>query len=518
MTNCTTFLDVNRRLGEKPALIFPAGNVTYSYGELFEAVCRRSNFYLKKGIRKGDRLCVYLPANPEYLLSYLALWRIGAVAVPLNIVLSDSEVHYMLRNSGSAAIITDKSGEKNAKTACAKFESEGAGNVPMIFTTGDGGFEAEVAEMPDYIRAVNVEADCLCQLQYTSGTTGQQKGAMLTHGNWMAAFDAESSLMKYTYDDVYLGIYPMAHVGVSWGISALKAGSTWVIMEKFEMDRYIEYAEKYKVTVIAGMPPVIHSLVKMPPGTEDKFRTCKEMISGGGPLHPSVWKEFHYRYGIPIINAYGLSETIVVGTGTAIRQEDYRTADEFKSVGAPVGFTEMKIVNTEDPSIELEDGSVGEVALRGPAIAKGYWMMPTESAKVFLPDGWFLTGDIGFIDGDGMLSITDRKKDMIVMSGWKVYPTEVEKAYIEHPDIDDIAIFGCPDIHRGEIPVAAVVFKKNKVLTDEELIEYGMSKLARYKVPRNYIRVDELPRVNGWKLLRRELREKYCSNFAGRQE
>ena len=516
MTNCTTFLDVNKRLGDKPALIFPIENIQYSYRELFEAVCRRSNYYTKKGIRKGDRLCIYLPANPEYLLSYLALWRIGAIAVPLNIVLSDNEVHYMLKNSGSAAIITDSGGEKNAKAACSRFDAGGI--IPMIFTTGTAGFESETASMPDYVRAVNVEDDCLCQLQYTSGTTGQQKGAMLTHGNWMAAFDAESSLMKYTCEDVYLGIYPMAHVGVSWGISALKSGATWVIMEKFDMDRYIEYAEKYKVTVIAGMPPVIHSLVKMPMGTEDKFNTCKEMISGGGPLHPSVWKEFHYRYNIPIINAYGLSETIVVGTGTAIRQEDYTSADEFKSVGAPVGYTEMKIVNTEDPSIELDTGGVGEVALRGPAVAKGYWRMPEESAKVFLPDGWFLTGDIGFIDENGMLSITDRKKDMIVMSGWKIYPTEVEKAFIENPAIDDIAIFGCPDIHRGEIPVAAVVFKKDKVLTDDELIEYGMSKLARYKVPRNYIIVDELPRVNGWKLLRRELRERYCSRFAGKQE
>ncbi len=517
MTNCTTFLDVNKRLGDKPALIFPIEDSKYSYSELFEAVCRRSNFYIKKGIGKGDRVCIYLPANPEYLISYLALWRIGAVAVPLNIVLSGNEVHYMLKNSGSSAIITDSSGEKNAKSAVSEFDKDG-GRIPMIFTTDSNEFKSEIAEMPDFIRAVMTDDTDLCQLQYTSGTTGLQKGAMLTHGNWMAAFDAESSLMKYTYDDVYLGIYPMAHVGVSWGISALKSGSTWVIMEKFDMDRYIEYTEKYKATVIAGMPPVIHSLVKMPEGTENKFNTCKEMISGGGPLHPSVWKEFHYRYNVPIINAYGLSETIVVGTGTAIREEDYRSADEFKSVGSPVGYTEMKIVNTEDPSIELDNGCAGEVALRGPAVAKGYWMMPEESAKVFLPDGWFLTGDIGFIDENGMLSITDRKKDMIVMSGWKVYPTEVEKVYIEHPDIDDIAIFGCPDIHRGEIPVAAVVIKKNKTVTDDELIEYGMSKLARYKVPRNYLRIEELPRVNGWKLLRRELREKYCSCFSGSQE
>ncbi|MBP2132905.1 long-chain acyl-CoA synthetase [Methanomicrobium sp. W14] len=506
MSNFTAFLDVNKRLGRKNAVIFPSGDFKCTYEEMLETVCRRSSLFLKSGISRGDRVCIYLPSVPEYLFSYLALWRIGAVAVPLNIVLCELEIKYMLENSGASAIISGAEGRKNAEEACSMMSSK-----PLLFITGDEKWDDALSDMPSYIPPVNCLADDLCQLQYTSGTTGKQKGAMLTHGNWMAAMESECGLLNYCQDDVYLGIYPMAHVGVSWGISALKAGATWVIMEKFDLDRYIRYSEQFKVTVIAGMPPVIHSLLNTDKGSEKSFSTVREMISGGGPLHPSVWKEFYTRFHTPVVNAYGLSETIVVGTGTAIRPEDYKYADEFKSVGYPVGYTEMKIVDTNDSSKELENTKMGEIALRGPAVAKGYWRMEAETKKVFLPDGWFLTGDIGFIDEDGMLAITDRKKDMIVMSGWKIYPTEVEKVYIEHPDIDDIAIFGCPDIHRGEVPVAAVVTVSGKKLSEEDLINFGMERLARYKVPRSYIFLDRLPRVNGWKLLRRELRDSFCS-------
>ncbi|MDD4126787.1 MAG: class I adenylate-forming enzyme family protein [Methanomicrobium sp.] len=506
MSNCTAFLDVNKRLGEKNALIFPSDNICYNYGEMLDSVCRRANLLLSAGISKGDRVCIYLPSNPEYILSYFAIWRMGAVAVPLNIVLCESEVQYMLENSGASAIITDEQGQKTAKAACFNISPE-----PVMFVIGNDEWNNAILKMSNYLRPVNCSHDWLCQLQYTSGTTGKQKGAMLTHGNWMAALDAECNLLNYSSKDVYLGIYPMAHVGVSWGISALKSGATWVIMEKFELDRYIEYADKYKATVVAGMPPVIHSLLKTGEGTEKKFSCAREMISGGGPLHPSIWKEFNSRFLIPIVNAYGLSETIVVGTGTAIRPEDYSFADEFKSVGCPVGYTEMKIVDTNDSSKEIFGTEIGEIALRGPAIAKGYWGLKEETEKVFLTDGWFLTGDIGYIDNNGMLAITDRKKDMIVMSGWKIYPTEVEKTFIEHPDIEDIAIFGCPDIHRGEVPVAAVVPAPGKILNEDSLIKYGKERLAKYKVPRHYIIVKELPRVHGWKLLRRELRDKYCN-------
>ncbi len=508
MSNFTAFLDINARYGEKPALIHPSSGRSCTYRELFAETERVAAGLADLGIGKGDRVCIYLDSSLEYLISYFAIWRAGGVAVPLNIVLTENEVLYHINDAGAKALITSAAGWGVAREACAGAAT--LASVILVDADTDGtvawrDLGGEGTEFPP------VHCDCndLCQLQYTSGTTGKPKGAMLSHGNWIAAMDAERDVLELHRDDIYLGIYPMAHVGVSWGIAVLKTGGTWVIMERFDLDGYLDLVGSMKATVVAGMPPVIHSLLATPPGTEVKFASARVMISGGGPLHPGVWKEFHTRFGTPIVNAYGLSETIVVGTGTAIRPEDYETAEEFRSVGKPVGYSEVKIVDVNDPATELGQGEVGEIALRGPGVAKGYWHMPDATRDVFFPDGWFLTGDIGFIDEDGMLAITDRKKDMIVMSGWKIYPTEVEKVLLEHPGVRDVAVFGVPDIHRGEIPVAAVVPENSRTIAPEELREFGKAHLAGYKVPRKVVILDELPRVHGWKLLRRELRDRF---------
>ena len=292
---------------------------------------------------------------------------------------------------------------------------------------------------------------------------------MLTHGNYFTAIHNECDVLTLKQDDIFLGIYPMAHVGLSWAIAALRAAAYYILIEQFDLDEYLELCENEKVTVLTGMPPVIHSLTTMDKTKE--LKTVREMISGGGPLHKEIWKEFHKTYQIPIINAYGLSESIVIGTGTVIRPEDYREADRFESVGHPVCFSEVKIVDENNPSKKLDKYEQGEIALRGPAIAKGYWRREKQTIESFLDDGWFLTGDIGYLDDDNRLFITDRKKDMIVMSGWKIYPTEVEETLIKYPKLKEIAIFSIGDRHRGEIPVAAVVW--NDEADHEGLIKYA---------------------------------------------
>jgi long-chain acyl-CoA synthetase len=359
------------------------------------------------------------------------------------------------------------------------------------------------------MRAENCGVQDLCHIQYTAGTTGKPKGAMLTHGNWMTALDTERDALRLLPDDVYLGIYPMGHVGLSWGLAAIRAGGTYVMLERFELDRYLELAARYNVTVLAGMPPVIHSLNHAPPGTEDQLATARVIISGGGQLLPAVWEMFDRRYHIPVANSYGLSETIVIGSGTTTLPGFPHLTKNFQSVGVAVGYTEMKIVDATDPEKEMPAGEPGEIALRGPAVAGGYWNLPDATREVFRPDGWFLTGDIGVLDGDGILCITDRKKDMIIMSGWKIYPTEVENVLIRHPAIADVAVFGIPDERKGEEPVAAVVLKPGSSLSEADFTSYCRENMAGYKVPRTLILVDALPRVHGWKLLRRDLREKF---------
>lgn len=258
------------------------------------------------------------------------------------------------------------------------------------------------------------------------------------------------------------------------------------------------------------MPPVIHTLINSPPGSEDFLSSARVIISGGGQLLPAVWEAFDHRFGIPVANSYGLSETIVIGSGTTTLPDYPYLTRDYRSVGVPVGYTEVRVVDAADPEHELPAGDNGEIALRGPAVAYGYWHMPDETAAVFRPDGWFLTGDIGYLDPDGVLFITDRKKDMIIMSGWKVYPTEVENVLIGHPKLADVAVFSCPDVHRGEVPVAAVVLKPGEEIAGGEIEAYCRERLAGYKTPRKVIVVAALPRVHGWKLLRRSLREEFC--------
>lgn len=496
MLNITTFLDANAKRLNKPVFCCPERNTSYTSADILGIISELARDFKALGVTKGERVMLYLDNSPEYLFSYLALWRIGAVAVPTNRVYTENELSYILENSGAILFVTDKSGESVGKNL----------NI-FVYVPAD----IETMRSSPVLEPEILDGDDICQLQYTSGTTGKPKGAMLSHANWLVAIHNECDVLTLKQDDRYLGIYPMGHVGLSWGIAAMRAGALYIMIEKYDLDTYLSLAKKYQVTVLSGMPPVIHSLLEAKEGVEDCLSSAREIISGGGPLHHEIWKKFHLRYKIPVINAYGLSETVVIGTGTVIRPEDYASADRFQSVGHPVCFSEVKIVDEEDASKKMPIGKAGEIALRGPAVASGYWNMPEETAKVFLPDGWFLTGDVGYLDEDNRLFLTDRKKDMIVMSGWKIYPTEVEEVLLKHEGVAEIAVFGVSHPHRGEIPVAAVVWNSGWDSPDKEgeLLSFARDQLAGYKVPKELYTMEKLPRVNGWKLLRRELREKY---------
>ena len=487
MLNITTFLDANSKRLDKKVLYNPRSGEKYTSGEILSIVSEIGRQLKSQHVQEGDRVIIYLNNSCEYLFSLFAIWRIGAIAVPTNRIFTPSELDYIIHDSQAKLVITDD-------------EAQDMIDIATYIPKNIG--EYKDCEVLD---AFDTDWDDLCQLQYTSGTTGKPKGAMLTHRNYFTAIHNECDVLTLKQDDVFLGIYPMAHVGLSWAISALRAAAYYILIEQFDLDEYLELCESEKVTVLTGMPPVIHSLTTMDKTKE--LSTVREIISGGGPLHKKIWKEFHETYGIPVINAYGLSESIVIGTGTVIRPEDYREADRFESVGHPVCFSEVKIVDELDSTKTLDKYEQGEIALRGPAIAKGYWKREKQTIETFLDDGWFLTGDIGYLDEDNRLFITDRKKDMIVMSGWKIYPTEVEEVLIKYPKLKEIAIFSIQDCHRGELPVAAVVWEDKP--DHEGLLDYARENLSRYKVPREIYDLDELPRVNGWKLLRRELREMF---------
>lgn len=510
MVNFTSFLDSNAiYYGDKPALVYPKCEETISHRALLDKVNSLALELKSLGVGKGDRVVVITGNRPETIISYLAIWRMGAIAVPANPDFKSEELTYIMSDSEPRAVIaldfvcTDVLPKVNYDfNKVAIISLSGVGNTYSLNTM--------IKASSPKIRPENCSLDDLCQIQYTSGTTGKPKGAMLTHGNWMAAVEAERWVLKLTDEDVYLGFYPHFHVGVSWGITALRYGATFIMMERFNLDEYLRLARDYKVTVLSGMPPVLHSLVHAPPGSEDYLKSARCIITGGALTPEEVWKRFVERYPhIKVVNAYGLSETIVVGTATAVPAGFQQLSRGFKSIGAPVGYCEVKIVDAEDPSKELPPGEVGEIALRGPGVAKGYWRKAEETKKAFLPDGWFLTGDLGYVDHDGILYITARKKDVIIMSGWKIYPAEVENVLLKHPKVSEAAVFAKYDERRGEVPAAAIVLKPGVQATAEEIINFCKERMAGYKVPRYVIFLESLPKVGGWKILYRVLREKY---------
>ena len=488
MINVTTFLDANACRLDKPVYYNIDREKKYNSRQILGIISHLGRTLLEMNVEKSDRVLIYLDNGPEYLFSLLALWRIGAVAIPTNRIYTTSELQYFIDDSQATLIITDKI-------------------IPELTIN-----QYVIPELDEYmdsevLEPENTTWDDLCQLQYTSGTTGKPKGAMLTHGNYFSAIQNECDVLNMDHNSVMFCIYPMAHVGISWAISALRRAALLITKNKYTFDEYLDIIYDNQVTHATGMPPVIHSIVTNPEKVANKLYSVESMISGGGPLHREIWKKFYKKYGIPILNAYGSSETIVIGTGTVIRPEDYAFADRFESVGHPVCFSEVKIVDTENPKIEMDTNNQGEIALRGPSIALGYWNKPEANKETFLSDGWFLTGDVGYLDEDNRLFITDRKKDMIIMSGWKIYPTEVEEVLLAYEGVDEIAVFSLPHEHRGEIPVACVIWN-GKEDTDG-LLKYASQHLARYKIPRKIFTTDQLPRVNGWKLLRRQLRENY---------
>ncbi|MBP5784043.1 MAG: acyl--CoA ligase, partial [Methanobrevibacter sp.] len=327
MLNITTFIDANARRLDKDVYYCPSRDLRYNSTEILQIVSGIGQSLKNKGIEKGDRVLIYLNNSPEYLFSLLAIWRIGAIAIPTNRILTSSELNYMITDSDAKLLITDDDAEETIKNL----------NIEAYIIENCESFIGS-----EVLAAEETEWDDLCQLQYTSGTTGKPKGSMLTHGNWFTAIHNACDVLTYKENDTFLCIYPMAHVGIMWAIAALRAGALTITMDFFEINEYLELCKNEEVSVLSGMPPVIHTLTNLEEEKRENLSTVREIISGGGPLHRKIWKKFMAQYNIPIINAYGLSESIVIGTGTVIRPEDYATADRYESVGHPVCFSELK--------------------------------------------------------------------------------------------------------------------------------------------------------------------------------
>lgn len=476
------------RAPEAPAIRL--GDVTLSYGELLRRAAGVAGWLRANEVRPGDRVAVMMPNLPAFPVHFYGALLAGAVVVPMNPLLKEREVEYYLRDSGARVLFAAEGSGPDALVACA------AVGVRLV-EVGPLGLESPpVADAAMEPRA----ADDTAVILYTSGTTGQPKGAELTHANLASnAATTATTLTQVGPDDVAMGCLPLFHVfGLTCGLNAgIAAGACLTLLPRFDPVAALATIERHGVTVFLGVPTMYAALLQAPGAAEADVSSLRSCISGGAALPVEVLKAFEATFGCVILEGYGLSETSPVAC--------FNHPDKVRkpgSIGTPVAGVEMCLIGLEDGAIPV--GEVGEIAIRGDGLMKAYWNKP-EATAVAVPDGWLRTGDLARQDEDGYFYIVDRKKDLIIRGGYNVYPREVEEVLYEHPDVTEAAVVGVPHSELGEDVAAAVALRAGAEATPEDLVAFVKERIAAYKYPRHVWVVDALPKGATGKILRREV-------------
>jgi long-chain acyl-CoA synthetase len=348
--------------------------------------------------------------------------------------------------------------------------------------------------------------DGLALIQYTSGTTADPKGAMLGHDNLLANMDQMEQVpsMRIEQDDVVLLVLPVFHIYALNVIldMAVREGGALVLVERFEPTETLDIVEQQGVTLVPGAPPMYVQWLDQPQGRKKAFASVRMAVSGAAPLAPETFQRFKDRFNVTIWDSYGLTEA-----GPAVTSNAMGERARAGSIGLPIPDLEVRLIEQGATTLEdVEDGDPGEIVVKGPAVFRGYWNKPDATADVLTGDGWLRTGDVAYADEDGYLFLVDRTKDLIIVSGFNVFPKEVEDALVRLPDVVDAVVIGVPDQRTGEAVKALVVLEPGSDATQQSLIDGVGRFLARFKVPREIEVVDELPRQPTGKILRRALR------------
>jgi long-chain acyl-CoA synthetase len=484
--------DSARSHPSKSALIVASSGETIPYSEMNAEADRVAAGLAARGIRKGDRVAIGMHNVPHFAYAYFGILRAGAVVVPLNIMLTPAELGRVLKDSGAKAILAAPPFADAAATAAS------SAGIDVFSTDGWDALGPRV----DSFDPVSVESDDLAVLAYTSGTTGEPKGAMLTHGNLLANLRQQMSIPEahVTDEDVLFLALPLFHIfglNVTMGLLAMNA-ATGLLIERFEPIGALRAIQENKVTVLFGAPTMYSAWVNTPGAEQYDLSSVRLAISGAAPLSEEVLKEFNDMFGVRIFEGYGLTET--APTLWSNRMTDTPRPG---SVGKPLPDVEFKLIDEEGKDVEF--GDPGEIVVRGPNVFKGYWQRAEETQQAFL-DGWFRTGDIGVLDEEGYLYLVDRKRDLIIVSGFNVFPSEVEMALLQNPKIAEAAVVGIQHPYTGEAVKAYVVLASGAVATEAEIIEDVATRLARFKCPQSVEIVDDLPHLLTGKVLRRALR------------
>ncbi len=476
------------RLGSKPALVDDGATVTYA--ELDARVDAAAAALQGLGLDPGDRVALAIGNTPDFVVALYGAWRAGLTAVPLNTALTASEIERVVADAGaSLAIAADDLAETVRRAGVRRVLVVGGGWADALSGGGSPRPVEQGADPP------------LALLQYTSGTTGVPRGAMLTHAALLANHDQMAATRQRVEEsDLVLCVLPLFHIyALNVALAfPLSRGATVLLHDRFDPAETLDAVVRRRASVLVGAPPMYMGWAALPDLGEYDLASVRVAVSGAAPLPAEVLRRFTEAAGIPIFEGYGLTETApllttVAMTGTALPG----------SVGRPVPGVELRLL--DEAGREAAPGDLGEVVVRGPNLFSGYWRAPEATRERLDGDGWFRTGDVGYLDGQD-LYLVDRKSDLVIVSGFNVFPREVEEVLHRHPDVGAAAVIGVPDERTGEAVKAVVVLRPGASATAEDLMAHCRASLARFKAPREIDLVASLPILPSGKVKRRELR------------
>ena len=463
--------------------------IELSYAALDAASACAAELLRRLGIKPGDRVGLMLPNVPQFAIAYYGILRAGAVVVPMNVLLKERETGFYLSDSQAVAVFAWHDVARVAKAG-----AKAAGAECIVVEPGE--FEQWLdAFGPADLTVVPRAADDTAVILYTSGTTGTPKGAELTHGNLLANTEAATELLQLTgMGDVILGALPLFHsFGQVCGLNAsIVAGACLTLIPRFMPAKALSIIERDAVTVFEGVPTMYAAMLNDPDRHSYDMSSLELCASGGAALPVEILKGFEATFGCKVLEGYGISETSPIASFNHAHMEC-----KPGSIGTPIAGVEMKLVDAVD--------GVGEIAIRGHNVMKGYWGRPEATAEAIDADGWFLTGDMAMVDSDGYFFIVDRTKDLIIRGGYNVYPREIEEVLYEHPAVREAAVVAVPHAELGEEVGAAVALKAGADATPADLRAFVKERIAAYKYPRNVWIVDELPKGPTGKILKREI-------------
>ncbi len=505
--------DSARTVPDRVAVV--CGPTRLSYAELDAKASQVAGALAARGITPGDRVALSCPNLPYFPIVYYGILKAGATVVPLNILLTEREIAYHLADSAAKAYFCfeDTAGLPLARAGRAAFEGTASCEHFVLLTADPTATSPDPAietlaefthRQPTAFASAPASETDTAVILYTSGTTGQPKGAELTHSNMTHNALLASRLFGLHPHDVHLLTLPLFHsFGQTVQMNAgLATGATIVLLPRFEAATALELMQAEQVTFFAGVPTMYHALLNCEPGDGVDIATIaarmRIAVSGGAALPAELMRRFEERFGVPILEGYGLSETSPVATFNRV-DRPRRPG----SIGLPVWGVEVKIVR--DDGSDAPDGEPGEIVIRGHNVMRGYFRQPEATAAAIDKQGWFHTGDVGVRDAGGYFYVVDRKKDMIIRGGFNVYPRELEEVLLTHPEVSLAAVVGVPHPSHGEEVKAFVVRTPGAALTEADLVAWCRQNMAAYKYPRIVQFRDSLPMTATGKILKREL-------------